>query len=107
MAAGEGKDTELKTLQWQQVEHIRGLQEFAKPVIKSCPTFYPGFDSPKETELFHNAYFSLHELFHKLIRHAYWPSLAAHLSDGGQKIERMAASLMIKYILSASLAWHL
>lgn len=88
---------EKKTwLSQQQVQHIKSLQEFAKSVIESCPIFYPSFDTPKEIRLFHDAYFSLWKLFHDLVHHAYWPSLAAHLSDGGQKIEHMAAEITIE-----------
>lgn len=94
--AGGKEQDELTNLQWQQVEHIKGLQEFAKSVIESCPMFYPGLDSPEEIELFHDAYFSLWKLFNDLVHHAYWPSLAAHLSDGGQQIERMAAEITIE-----------
>lgn len=87
----------------QQVEHIKELQEFAKSVIESCPIFYPGFDSPKEIELFHDAYFSLYKLFNDLVHHTYWLSLAAHLSDGGKQIECMAAEMTIE---STCMPWE-
>ncbi len=85
------------------MEHIKSLQEFARSAIETCPIFYPSFDTAKDTELFRDAYSSLWKLFNDLIHHAYWPSLAAHLSDGGEKIERMAAEITIE---STRMPWE-
>lgn len=90
----EEVDTERElSLQWQQMEHIKGLQELARSVrayFFECPDI----PKPEDIKRFDLIYHSLIMAFSKLTEDAYWPSLAFHLGVHREEWEEMADELL-------------
>jgi len=90
LAGEESVDTEKEpSRRWQQIEHIRSLQELAISVIESVPELID-FD---DLENLHSARFSLWQAFEKLTGDSRWPSLAAHLGEPAQELELMTSQI--------------
>lgn len=86
----EDVDTEKEPfLRWQQIEHIRSLQELASSVIESIPESMDYDD----LENLDSARFSLWQAFEKLTGDSRWPSLAAHLGEPAQDLELMTSQI--------------
>lgn len=83
-------DTKKETsLQWQQIEHIRSLQELARSTVDALPEL-PDLDDVNEFDVF---YFSLAKLFLRLTGDVRWPDLAAHLGEKAQEVKDMSFKL--------------
>lgn len=86
----EEVDTEKElSLQRQQVEHIKGLQELARSVIESVPEF----PDCNDLENLDSVRFTLWRAYKKLTGDAYWTSLKIHLGEGANELERMTIQL--------------
>ncbi len=82
----EKVDTEKEPfLRWQQIEHIKSLQELAKSVIESIPELIDIDD----LENLESVRISLWQTFEKLTGDSRWPSLASHLGESAKELESM------------------
>ena len=88
-AAGYTSVEKEPSLKWQQIEHIRSLQELAKSVIESVPELID-FDNLENLDSVHT---SLWQAFKKLNADPRWRSLAAHLGERAQELELMTSQI--------------